>query len=99
MTTLPRRSLLVGAARFATAAVLAPALVPLARAAESCVDPASESLRSSLNYAAVAADPAKACGGCAFFKAEAAGTACGACEIMSGPVERSGTCDSWSPPD
>lgn len=98
MTTLPRRRLLVGAARLATTAVLAPALVPLAHAAGSCVDSASESLRSSLNYLPVAADPAKACGGCAFFKAEAAGAACGACEIMSGPVDRSGTCDSWSPP-
>jgi hypothetical protein len=68
-----------------------------ARAAESCTQPESESLRASLNYAATAADPAAACAHCAFFTAGPAG-ACGSCTILGGPVDATGHCDSFSPP-
>ena len=74
------------------------ALAHTAHAADSCVEPDSESLRASLNYASQAAEPAASCAHCAFFTADAAGVACGACKIMSGPVDSTGHCDSFSPP-
>jgi hypothetical protein len=66
--------------------------------AGTCVDAGSESLRASLNYVATAADPAVACARCAFFAAGPAGGACGGCQILSGPVDAAGHCDSFSPP-
>ena len=65
------------------------ALTPEARAAGSCVQPESEALRASVNYVEKAADPAVACAHCAFFTADPAGGACGACKIMGGPVDSS----------
>ena len=69
-----------------------------ARAAKACVQLESESLRASLNYVEVASDPAAACAHCAFFTADSAGGACGACRIMGGAVDAAGHCDSFSPP-
>ena len=97
MTALHRRSFIRHAARLAAAAALAPPLIPLARAAESCADPASEALRVSMNYVPVAADPAQSCLSCGFFTADGARPACGDCQIMSGPVDAAAHCDSWSP--
>jgi hypothetical protein len=68
-------------------------------AAESCVDADSESLRTSLNYANPSADPAKACGGCAFFTRDESLPACGQCTIMSSHVDAGGVCDSWAARD
>jgi len=76
--------------------VVAPAGARTAFAAESCADPASESLRGSMNYAAVSSDPARTCGGCAFYTGEESLPACGACTIMSGHVDEGGVCDSWA---
>ena len=73
------------------------ALAHGARAAASCVQPESESLRVSVNYVDKAADPALACARCAFFSADPAG-ACGNCQILSGPGDATGHCDSFSPP-
>jgi hypothetical protein len=67
-------------------------------AAGSCVQPESEALRTSVNYVESAADPAAACARCAFFTADPAGGACGSCQILSGPVDATGHCDSFSPP-
>ena len=90
---LSRRLLLqaapLGLAGFAFARVV--------QAADSCVQPESESLRASLNYAATAADPAAACAHCAFFAAGPGGD-CGSCTILGGPVDATGHCDSFSPP-
>jgi hypothetical protein len=90
-----RRLLLRRALQFTTAMAAAPALMRAA-AAESCVDPQSESLRSSLHYASVSPVPDQKCGACGFFTANEAKAACGNCQIMSGPVDASGHCDSWS---
>lgn len=76
--------------------IVAPACARSVLAAESCADPASESLRSSLNYASVSAEPAKACGGCGFYTNDASKQACGNCVIMSGDVDEAGVCDSWA---
>jgi high potential iron-sulfur protein len=68
------------------------------RAADACVDPDSESLRASLNYASTSTDAAATCARCAFFTADPAGGACGACGILGGAVDNTGHCDSFSPP-
>jgi hypothetical protein len=78
--------------------VSALALARESGAAGSCVQPESESLRASVNYVDKAADPALACAHCAFFSPDAAGGACGSCQILSGPVDPTGHCDSFSPP-
>jgi hypothetical protein len=97
MNQLPRRAFLRSAATLAATAALAPQLIPLARAADSCTDPASEALRVSMNYVSKAADTAQSCVTCGFFAAEEAKPDCGDCQIMSGPVDATGHCDSWSP--
>jgi hypothetical protein len=94
MTRLTRRQLLLRAVPLGVAGC---ALARAGRAA-ACVQPESESLRASLNYASAAADPAAACARCAFFTADVAGGPCGACEILGGPVDATGHCDSFSPP-
>lgn len=80
------------------AGVVACVAVPAARAgaAESCADSASESLRTSLNYATASPDAARTCGGCAFFTGDESMQACGQCVIMSGHVDEGGICDSWA---
>jgi hypothetical protein len=95
MSGLTRRELLLRAMPLGVAGF---ALARLARGAESCVLPESESMRASLNYASTAADPAVACARCAFFTADTAGGGCGACQILGGPVDATGHCDSFSPP-
>jgi hypothetical protein len=74
------------------------AIVPAAigAAAESCVDPSSESLRESLHYSSPSTKPSEFCKGCGFFGADTAKPACGNCQIMSGPVDAGGHCDSWA---
>jgi hypothetical protein len=72
-------------------------IVPAALgAAGSCVDPSSDSLRDSLHYSNPSNKPGEACKGCGFFAGDAAKPACGNCQIMSGPVDAGGHCDSWA---
>lgn len=98
MNALSRRAVLRRTAQLIAVCVATPCLAAPVRAADSCADPASESLRASLNYVPVASDAAKSCGGCGFFARDEAAPSCGACAIMSGPVDAAGYCDSWSPP-
>ncbi|MBM4218481.1 MAG: hypothetical protein FJ171_02355 [Gammaproteobacteria bacterium] len=95
MTRLTRRHFVFRAALLGIAGV---AFTRAAQAAGSCVTPESESLRASLNYVGTAADPSVACARCAFFTADAAGGPCGTCQILGGPVDATGHCDSFSPP-
>lgn len=95
MTGLSRRQLLLRAVPLTFAGF---AFARAVRAADACVQPASESLRASLNYVGASADPAVACAHCAFFTADPAGPACGACQMLGGPVDITGHCDSFSPP-
>jgi hypothetical protein len=74
----------------------APAFMRAATAADSCVDAQSESLRASLHYASTSPVPNQNCGACGFFTGNDAKPACGNCQIMSGPVDSTGHCDSWS---
>lgn len=71
-------------------------LVPLSMrraVAASCSDPASESLRTSLNYTEASPSATQTCSACAFFTAVAD---CGNCSIMSDKVNPKGHCDSWA---
>jgi hypothetical protein len=95
MSGLSRRRLLFHAVPIGLAGL---AFARPARAAGSCVQPDSESLRASLNYVTTAADASAACAHCAYFAADPAGAGCGACQILSGPVDATGHCDSFSPP-
>lgn len=93
---LPRRIILRRALQITMAMAVAPHLVRQARAADSCVDPASESLRNSLHYASATPNAAQPCSGCSFFTHDESKRACGNCMIMSGPVDEKGHCDSWA---
>ena len=95
MAGMTRRRLLMGTLPLGISGL---ALARAARAAGSCVQPESEALRTSVNYVESAADPAAACARCAFFTADPGGGACGSCQILSGPVDATGHCDSFSPP-
>lgn len=95
MKKVGRRFVLRAGAQVVLAVPLVSLLAGRAKAAESCVDHASESLRESLHYVAITPDAAKPCKACAFFKSEDA-SACGPCDILSGPVDATGHCDSWS---
>ncbi len=91
-----RRLLLRRALQLSLGVALLPRTVSTARAAQSCVDPQSESLRASLHYASVSAVANQSCSGCGFFTPDTAKAGCGNCVIMSGPVDQTGRCDSWS---
>ncbi|MDB5424813.1 MAG: hypothetical protein JWQ29_2229 [Phenylobacterium sp.] len=71
-------------------------------AAEACVDlealpRAQKSLRRSANFQLQSDDPAKVCGGCAFFTPGSAAPNCGACSIFGGgAVTAASRCDSWA---
>lgn len=91
-----RRLLLRRALQFTLGVATMPRLLSAAAAAESCVDPQSESLRASLHYASVSAVANQSCSGCGFFTGDSARPGCGSCVIMSGPVDATGRCDSWS---
>ncbi len=96
MKELPRRAVLRRALQISGALAI-PYLSGTLRAAQSCVDPSSESLRTSLHYASLSPKATETCSACGFFTAEGSKPACGNCQIMSGPVDEKGHCDSWAP--
>ncbi len=75
--------------------VPAVALAPSLARAAACADPA-DSLRASLHYVEMAADPKMTCSACGFFEPDASNAACGNCKIFTGPANPKGHCDSWS---
>jgi uncharacterized membrane protein len=95
MAEPPRRLILRRALQFALGVASVPRVLSAA-AAQSCVDPQSESLRASLHYAGVSTVANQSCSGCGFFTRDSGKAGCGSCVIMSGPVDETGHCDSWS---
>lgn len=95
MGKLHRRDVIRGAVQVVSVFAVLPLVSARTKAAESCVESASESLRNSLQYSDPAPDSSKSCSGCAFFTPDD-GSSCGQCVIMSGPVSESGWCESWS---
>lgn len=96
MKQMPRRELLRRGLTLIPVLTVAPLVASRADEAKSCVDHASESLRSSLHYKVVSDDPQKNCNHCGFFAAHEGAPSCGECAIMSGPVDATGWCESWS---
>ena len=92
-----RRVLLRQALQLTTALVAMPRIAGAAASTASCVDPQSESLRGSLHYASPSPVANQPCAGCGFFTASDTKSGCGNCVMMSGPVDATGHCDSWSP--
>jgi len=73
---------------------------------DSCVDPdylstSDVRLRASLDFTERSPHGSeKECAGCEFFRAVVGDAdGCGTCQIVQGPVNPRGYCDSWSPPD
>lgn len=76
---------LANSARAADAACYTPETLPASQ----------KRTRKALGFADVSADPAKSCGGCAFFSGAANG--CGTCQLLSGgPVSAKSLCRSWA---
>jgi hypothetical protein len=94
MSALTRRVLLRRILETGVSLSIVPAAI--GAAAESCVDPSSESLRESLHYSSSSTKPGESCQGCGFFAGDTAKPSCGTCQIMSGPVDAGGHCDSWA---
>jgi len=95
---ISRRKLMDDGVRISLAGLLIGATCAATAADKVCADPATldsgaKSMRSSLNYVDTAPDPSKACSLCAFFQASAEG--CGTCQLLNGPVNSKGHCDSW----
>lgn len=85
-----RRTLLRRAATLGALGVNAKLL-----AAACAVPGASDSaMRAELHYTEAGADPGKRCAACAFFSNLQG--ACGTCQILNGPANSEGHCDSWS---
>lgn len=66
----------------------------------SCTDvaglsPADAATRTSLNYVDAATDPAKVCSGCVLYVAGQP-NACGGCQVVKGPINPGGSCNSWA---
>ncbi|MDB5422963.1 MAG: hypothetical protein JWQ29_379 [Phenylobacterium sp.] len=94
----PSRRTLLALALAAPLAVAAPRALA---ADKVCIDPesltdAEVSLRASVKFQERAADPAKPCSRCAFFKAEAEAPNCGQCQLLRGPVNATSSCASWA---
>ena len=99
---ISRRTLLAGACQVPVATFLG-LLGGCADKKQSavCSDPqqlteSEMSMRASLQYTDQTRDPAKACGGCAYFHRAADTADCGNCQILNGPVPVKGHCTSWS---
>lgn len=101
-TLLDRRTFLTRAALLGGVAAGAGLLAACGKGggALSCEDtsslkPDELGVRTSLGYADVSPDPTKVCSGCALFQ-PGAPDACGGCQIMKGPINPGGHCNSWA---
>ncbi|MDO9019968.1 MAG: hypothetical protein Q8S73_04530 [Deltaproteobacteria bacterium] len=101
--TLDRRALLRRTGGGLALLVLGPvaaAVEGCGKKALSCVDTAGLSFadaqtRVTLQYVDRALDPAKPCRTCRHFRT-AGEAACGGCEVVKGPINPGGGCQSWA---
>ncbi len=94
MNELPRRKAVLHGLQIALAATLWPLVSDRAQGGAACVNAASESMRSALEYTDPAPDSAQACINCGFFTMDK--SPCGNCMLVKGPVSSTGHCHSWS---
>ena len=90
-----RREVLVRGVTFLSTASLLTLATRTKAADSTCVQLESQPLREALNYADPAPDAALSCRNCSFFTVKAS-SSCGPCVIMSGPVNATARCESWS---
>lgn len=97
---LSRRQLLSGTVKLSMAGALA--IIGGCGKSTSlvCADPdqltdSENSLRASLQYAETSSIKEQVCAGCGFFK-QSKNEPCGTCDLLKGPVNPRGRCDSWS---
>jgi len=90
-----RREVLLRGASFVTAVSLLTLATRTTAAESACVQIDSQPLREALSYADPSPDAAQTCRNCSFFTVKA-GSSCGPCVIMSGPVNATAHCESWS---
>lgn len=62
----------------------------------SGLTPDERATRTTFQYKAVADDPAKVCTNCNFWHAPQAGSPCGTCTLVKGPIHPAGGCISWA---
>jgi hypothetical protein len=98
--TLSRRSLLKELAGLPAAGSLLMLSACSKTASVLCADPnklsaGDASLRASLHYTEESPDAQKTCSACGFF-VQATPAGCGECQMLKGPVNAGGRCDSWS---
>ena len=101
----------LGRRRFLARLLVAGAIAPVVLASRSnalaadsaqCYDPAALPLaqkrqRRAIGYVEPSTDPAKKCGGCAFFSPNGRPASCGKCQLLSGgPVTAVGLCNSFA---
>jgi hypothetical protein len=61
------------------------------------VDAVAAGQRTQLQYVSQSTDPAKRCDGCALYTAPAAGSSCGGCSAVGGPINPGGSCVAFAP--
>jgi hypothetical protein len=100
--TISRRALLAAACQIPAAIVFAVVSgCADKKPSAACANPdqlsdAERGMRASVQYTDQSPDPAKTCGGCAYFRRAADTADCGNCQILNSPVYAQGHCTSWS---
>jgi len=69
-------------------------------AADPCADTtgltdAELNMRQTLQYVTKTPEPEKLCDNCKFWTPPEAGTECGGCQLIKGPINAKGYCTSW----
>lgn len=68
---------------------------PPANCGATGLTPAETQMRTQLGYLDQATSPVKTCARCQLYTEPAAGSACGGCQLNLGPVNPTGTCNSF----
>lgn len=68
----------------------------LACAGSADIAATDEGARKALKYVEQSPDPARVCNNCRFFKQPEGGSACGGCQIVTGPIAPTGYCSTWT---
>ena len=84
-----------------TAAPAPAAEAPAVAEAASCTDVSGltegeVNMRGSLGYIDTSVEDGKLCSNCALYTAAPAGSSCGGCTLLKGPINPDGYCISWA---
>lgn len=100
-TTITRRRTLAILGGAGGTLALAPLMSACGEKELQCIDtsgltPQQVAQREGLQYVDRSGNAAQNCANCQFYQAPNADGACGACQIMPGPVHPKGNCASWA---